>query len=128
MVQLKLNVLSQTSYSCMHTHCHTAHFCTEFWLQIKISIAPRFWLKLHSLAIISHTDRQSIPNTQCMAHDKTNHNVLLVQQKCQSFTKKPTNYAIIMFSKIKEFKIFVHLLISSLDAIEIYKINPKNMF
>lgn len=26
MVQLKLNVLSQTSYSCMHTHCHTAHF------------------------------------------------------------------------------------------------------
>ena len=78
--------------------------------------------------MISHTDRQTIPNTQCMANDKTNHNVFLVQQKCQSFTKKITNYAITIFSKIKEFKIFVHLLISSFDAIEIYKKNPsKNM-
>ena len=79
----------------LHTHACiltvTLHiFCTEFWLQIKISIAPRFYLKLHSLAMISHTDRQTIPNTQCMANDKTNHNVFLVQQKCQSFTKKKT--------------------------------------
>ena len=72
----------------LHTHWHTAHFLYRILIANKNFNCTKILSKIAFPCKISHTDRQNIPNTQCMANDKTNHNVFLVQQKCQSFTKK----------------------------------------